>query len=118
MAPGILKGFCEYVRVMQNYSRGMQLQVCQFKNLCTLGVQPAMCRHLRSGPDGYPPNRSMCRAQTPFLQMYPAELNHGVSSQVFKAERPGVPLRVYFLCYEASVEEQKYEVVVCTCMLP
>jgi hypothetical protein len=28
--------------------------------------------------------------------------------QVFKAGRPGIPLRVYFLCYEASVEEQKY----------
>ena len=30
------------------------------------------------------------------------------SRQVFRAERPGIPLRVYFLCYEASVEEQKY----------
>ncbi len=28
--------------------------------------------------------------------------------QVFKAEHPGLPLRVYFLNYEASIEEQQY----------
>ncbi len=28
--------------------------------------------------------------------------------QVFKACRPGMPLRVYFLLYDSSVEEQRY----------
>jgi len=27
---------------------------------------------------------------------------------VYKAENPGAPLRVYFLMYENSVEEQRY----------
>ena len=27
---------------------------------------------------------------------------------MYKAENPGVPLRVYFLMYENSVEEQRY----------
>ncbi len=30
------------------------------------------------------------------------------SSQVFKAGRPGQALRVYFLLYDSSVEEQRY----------
>ena len=28
--------------------------------------------------------------------------------QVFKAGNPGMPIRVYFLLYDSSVEEQKY----------
>lgn len=28
--------------------------------------------------------------------------------ELFKADRPGWPLRVYFLTYENSVEEKKY----------
>ena len=31
-----------------------------------------------------------------------------VCLQVFKASRPGIPLRVYFLIYSGSVEEQVY----------
>ena len=37
-----------------------------------------------------------------------AHVHTSTPSQVFKACQPGMPLRVYFLLYDSSVEEQRY----------
>ncbi|XP_064386752.1 DNA repair endonuclease XPF-like [Halichondria panicea] len=43
-----------------------------------------------------------------FIVMYDADIQFVRQVEVFKACRPGLPLRVYFLLYDSSVEEQRY----------
>jgi hypothetical protein len=35
-----------------------------------------------------------------------SQWSHIIFLQVFKASRPGIPLRIYFMIYAGSVEEQ------------
>lgn len=43
-----------------------------------------------------------------YVVMYDADVTFVRQIEVFKASHPGMPLRVYFLLYDSSVEEQKY----------
>ncbi|XP_020615732.1 DNA repair endonuclease XPF-like isoform X2 [Orbicella faveolata] len=58
--------------------------------------------------DRYSLLRTLCEVEPRYVVLYDAQMQFIRQLEVYKASRPGVPLRVYFLIYTGSVEEQKY----------
>ncbi|XP_073228243.1 DNA repair endonuclease XPF-like [Porites lutea] len=52
--------------------------------------------------------RTLNEVEPRYVVLYDAQMQFIRQLEVFKASRPGIPLRVYFLIYSGSVEEQKY----------
>ncbi|KAJ7377217.1 DNA repair endonuclease XPF [Desmophyllum pertusum] len=58
--------------------------------------------------DRYSLLRTLCEVEPRYVVLYDAQMQFIRQLEVYKASRPGIPLRVYFLIYTGSVEEQKY----------
>ncbi|XP_067027510.1 DNA repair endonuclease XPF-like isoform X1 [Acropora muricata] len=58
--------------------------------------------------DRYSLLRTLNEIEPRYVILYDAQMQFIRQLEVFKASRPGIPLRVYFLIYTGSVEEQKY----------
>ncbi|XP_053131973.1 DNA repair endonuclease XPF isoform X2 [Hemicordylus capensis] len=58
--------------------------------------------------DPYALTRVLHEVEPRYVVLYDAELSFVRQLEVFKASRPGKPLRVYFLIYGGSTEEQRY----------
>ncbi|KAM4624435.1 DNA repair endonuclease XPF [Polymixia lowei] len=63
---------------------------------------------LRGCTDPYSLTRVLQEVEPSFVVLYDAELSFVRQLEIYKASRPGTPLRVYFLIYGGSTEEQKY----------
>uniref|UniRef100_A0A667X524 DNA repair endonuclease XPF n=2 Tax=Myripristis murdjan TaxID=586833 RepID=A0A667X524_9TELE len=63
---------------------------------------------LKGCTDPYSLTRVLHEVEPSFVVLYDAELSFVRQLEVYKASRPGKPLRVYFLIYGGSTEEQKY----------
>ncbi|XP_062859876.1 DNA repair endonuclease XPF [Trichomycterus rosablanca] len=63
---------------------------------------------LKGCTDPYSLTRVLEEVKPMFVVLYDAELSFVRQLEVYKASRPGVPLRVYFLIYGGSTEEQRY----------
>ncbi|TSK14668.1 DNA repair endonuclease XPF [Bagarius yarrelli] len=63
---------------------------------------------LKGCSDPYSLTRVLKEVEPMFVVLYDAELSFVRQLEVYKASRPGKPLRVYFLIYGASTEEQRY----------
>ncbi|XP_067100525.1 DNA repair endonuclease XPF isoform X1 [Osmerus mordax] len=63
---------------------------------------------LRGCTDPYSLTRVLHEVEPSFVVLYDAELSFVRQLEVYKASRPGKPLRVYFLIYGGSTEEQRY----------
>ncbi|BFY99533.1 hypothetical protein BsWGS_02573 [Bradybaena similaris] len=62
--------------------------------------------HGCSDPHGL--SRTIEEIQPKYVVLYDADISLVRQLEVYKASRPGQPLRVYFLMYKGSVEEQRY----------
>ncbi|XP_051529652.1 DNA repair endonuclease XPF [Myxocyprinus asiaticus] len=58
--------------------------------------------------DPYSLTRVLHEVDPMFVVLYDAELSFVRQLEIYKASRPGKPLRVYFLIYGGSTEEQRY----------
>ncbi|XP_072312281.1 DNA repair endonuclease XPF [Eucyclogobius newberryi] len=63
---------------------------------------------LKGCVDPHSLTRVLHEIEPSFVVLYDAELSFVRQLEVYKACRPGKPLRVYFLIYGGSTEEQKY----------
>uniref|UniRef100_A0AAZ3QIJ1 DNA repair endonuclease XPF n=1 Tax=Oncorhynchus tshawytscha TaxID=74940 RepID=A0AAZ3QIJ1_ONCTS len=63
---------------------------------------------LRGCTDPYSLTRVLHEVEPSFVVLYDAELSFVRQLEIYKASRPGKPLRVYFLIYGGSTEEQRY----------
>ncbi|XP_053496427.1 DNA repair endonuclease XPF [Ictalurus furcatus] len=63
---------------------------------------------LKGCSDPYSLARVLKEVEPMFVVLYDAELSFVRQLEVYKASRPGRPLRVYFLIYGGSTEEQRY----------
>lgn len=63
---------------------------------------------LKGLTDPHSLTRVLHEVEPSFVVLYDAELNFVRQLEIYKACRPGKPLRVYFLIYGGSTEEQKY----------
>jgi DNA excision repair protein ERCC-4 len=63
---------------------------------------------LKGGSDPYLLTRALNDHEPRYIVFYDPDMEFVRQVEVYKAKRPGVPVRVYFLFYENSVEEQKY----------
>ncbi|XP_078146945.1 DNA repair endonuclease XPF [Centroberyx gerrardi] len=63
---------------------------------------------LKGCTDPYSLTRVLHEVEPSFVVLYDAELSFVRQLEIYKASRPGKPLRVYFLIYGGSTEEQKY----------
>ncbi|CAL8381531.1 unnamed protein product [Gadus morhua 'NCC'] len=78
---------------------------------CYYGVvrEPLTVIHpLRGCTDPYSLTRVLHEVEPSFVVLYDAELSFVRQLEIYKANRPGKTLRVYFLIYGGSTEEQKY----------
>uniref|UniRef100_A0ABM5F071 DNA repair endonuclease XPF n=1 Tax=Pogona vitticeps TaxID=103695 RepID=A0ABM5F071_9SAUR len=58
--------------------------------------------------DPYSLTRVLHEVEPRYVVLYDAELTFVRQLEIYKASRPGKPLRVYFLIYGGSTEEQRY----------
>ncbi|KAM4524824.1 DNA repair endonuclease XPF [Odontesthes bonariensis] len=63
---------------------------------------------LKGCTDPHSLTRVLHEVEPGFVVLYDAELSFVRQLEIYKANRPGKPLRVYFLIYGGSTEEQKY----------
>lgn len=63
---------------------------------------------LKGLTDPHSLTRVLHEVEPGFVVLYDAELSFVRQLEIYKANRPGKPLRVYFLIYGGSTEEQKY----------
>ncbi|KAJ8284003.1 hypothetical protein COCON_G00028530 [Conger conger] len=63
---------------------------------------------LRGCTDPYSLTRVLHEVEPSYVVLYDAELSFVRQLEIFKASRPGKQLRVYFLIYGGSTEEQRY----------
>lgn len=63
---------------------------------------------LKGCTDPHSLTRVLREVEPSFVVLYDAELSFVRQLEIYKATRPGKPLRVYFLIYGGSTEEQKY----------
>ncbi|XP_051771690.1 DNA repair endonuclease XPF isoform X2 [Ctenopharyngodon idella] len=63
---------------------------------------------LKGCTDPYSLTRVLHEVDPMFVVLYDAELSFVRQLEIYKASRPGKPLRVYFLIYGGSTEEQRY----------
>uniref|UniRef100_A0A8B9KFS5 DNA repair endonuclease XPF n=1 Tax=Astyanax mexicanus TaxID=7994 RepID=A0A8B9KFS5_ASTMX len=68
---------------------------------------------LKGCTDPYSLTQVLQEVEPMFVVLYDAELSFVRQLEVYKASRPGKPLRVYFLIYGGSTEEQKYLTALC-----
>uniref|UniRef100_UPI00358FF26B DNA repair endonuclease XPF isoform X2 n=1 Tax=Myxine glutinosa TaxID=7769 RepID=UPI00358FF26B len=68
----------------------------------------AVLHPLRGSADPYGLTRVLRELQPRYVILYDADLGPVRQLEVFRASRPGLPLRVYFLMFEGSTEEQRY----------
>ncbi|XP_050569688.1 DNA repair endonuclease XPF isoform X2 [Cygnus atratus] len=73
-----------------------------FKNPLTI-IHP-----LQGCSDPYALTRVLHEVEPRYVVLYDAELTFVRQLEIYKASRPGKPLRVYFLIYGSSTEEQRY----------
>lgn len=63
---------------------------------------------LQGCTDPYALTRVLHEVEPRYVVLYDAELTFVRQLEIYKASRPGKPLRVYFLIYGGSTEEQRY----------
>lgn len=63
---------------------------------------------LKGCTDPHSLTRVLHEVEPSFVVLYDAEVSFVRQLEIYKAARPGKPLRVYFLIYGGSTEEQKY----------
>lgn len=63
---------------------------------------------LKGCTDPHSLTRVLHEVEPSFVVLYDAELSFVRQLEIYRASRPGKPLRVYFLIYGGSTEEQKY----------
>ncbi|XP_043349285.1 DNA repair endonuclease XPF isoform X2 [Dermochelys coriacea] len=63
---------------------------------------------LQGCSDSYALTRVLHEVEPRYVVLYDAELTFVRQLEIYKASRPGNPLRVYFLIYGGSTEEQRY----------
>ncbi|XP_062509704.1 DNA repair endonuclease XPF-like isoform X2 [Corticium candelabrum] len=63
---------------------------------------------LKGASDSYLLTRALKDHEPHYVVLYDPDMKFVRELEVYKAKRPGVPVRVYFLFYENSVEEQRY----------
>jgi len=75
----------------------------------TVLPDPVVVIHPLSGHDDhYGLLRKLYELQPKYVILYDARMEFVRQLEVYKASQPGVPLRVYFMFYNTSVEEQRY----------
>ncbi|XP_048188551.1 DNA repair endonuclease XPF [Perognathus longimembris pacificus] len=68
----------------------------------------AVLQPLLGSGDPYALTRTLQELEPRYVVLYDAELAFVRQLEVFRASRPGRPMRVYFLIYGGSTEEQRY----------
>jgi len=63
---------------------------------------------LKGNSDPYSLMKSLTELEPRYIVMYDTDMEFVRQIEVFKASRPNIQLRVYFIIYSGSVEEQRY----------
>ncbi|XP_078519223.1 DNA repair endonuclease XPF isoform X2 [Lissotriton helveticus] len=75
---------------------------------CILEEPLTVIHPLLGCSDSYALTRVLHEIEPRYVVLYDAELSFVRQLEIYRASRPGKPLRVYFLVYGGSTEEQRY----------
>ncbi|XP_034286151.1 DNA repair endonuclease XPF isoform X1 [Pantherophis guttatus] len=90
-------------------SEGLQLKLSSSDAYYGILKEPLTVIHPLNGcGDPYALTSVLHEVEPRYVVLYDAELTFVRQLEVYKASRPGKPLRVYFLIYGGSTEEQRY----------
>eukprot|EP00111_Clytia_hemisphaerica_P023677 TCONS_00069779-protein len=73
-----------------------------------LNTNPLIIHSLHGSADHYSLFQTLYEFEPTYVVLFDASVEFVRQLEVFKASRPGIPLRVYFLFYSSSIEEQRY----------
>uniref|UniRef100_A0A8C4QG17 DNA repair endonuclease XPF n=1 Tax=Eptatretus burgeri TaxID=7764 RepID=A0A8C4QG17_EPTBU len=104
----VIKPECGDVKGLHEAGRECKLSVEMSERLGLLADSIAVLHPLRGSADPYSLTRLLRELQPRYVILYDADLGPVRQLEVFRASRPGLPLRVYFLMFEGSTEEQRY----------
>ncbi|XP_067912356.1 DNA repair endonuclease XPF isoform X2 [Heterodontus francisci] len=92
----------------ENESEGMILKLPTDACYGILKEPLIVIHPLRGCSDAYSLSRVLHEIEPRYVVLYDAELTFVRQIEIYRASRPGKPLRVYFLIYGGSTEEQRY----------
>uniref|UniRef100_A0A8C5GG57 DNA repair endonuclease XPF n=1 Tax=Gouania willdenowi TaxID=441366 RepID=A0A8C5GG57_GOUWI len=88
--------------------RGLELDLSSDCYYGVLKTPLTVIHPLKGCTDPHSLTRVLHEVEPSFVVLYDAELSFVRQLEIYKATRPGKSLRVYFLIYGGSTEEQKY----------
>ncbi|XP_033113950.1 DNA repair endonuclease XPF-like isoform X2 [Anneissia japonica] len=87
----------------------VDIEVTSFDAYYGILTAPSTVIHpLHGNEDPHNLTRTLKELQPTYVILYDAEIQFVRQLEIYKACRPSVPLRVYFLMYTGSTEEQRY----------
>ncbi|XP_071952439.1 DNA repair endonuclease XPF-like isoform X2 [Antedon mediterranea] len=92
-----------------NDQASSDVQVTSFDAYYGIVTAPSTVIHpLHGNEDPHNLTRTLKEVQPTYVILYDAEIQFVRQLEIYKATRGNLPLRVYFLMYEGSTEEQRY----------
>ena len=73
-----------------------------------LNTNPLIIHSLHGSADHYSLFQTLYEFEPTYVVLFDASVEFVRQLEVFKASHPAIPLRVYFLFYSSSIEEQRY----------
>ncbi|XP_077981125.1 DNA repair endonuclease XPF-like [Glandiceps talaboti] len=84
------------------------MESSSLENYYSVITSPLTILHPIKDKDPYSMRKTLKEIQPRYVILYDAEIQLVRQLEVYKASQPGIPLRVYFLVYSGSTEEQRY----------
>ncbi|XP_078488530.1 DNA repair endonuclease XPF [Ciona intestinalis] len=85
-----------------------EIDAIRYRRMKVLDSPETHLHALHGNPDPYILSRALEEIQPRYVILYDSSIHFVRQLEVYKACRPGVPLRVYFLTFQSSAEEQVY----------
>uniref|UniRef100_A0AAR2K1B7 DNA repair endonuclease XPF n=1 Tax=Pygocentrus nattereri TaxID=42514 RepID=A0AAR2K1B7_PYGNA len=99
---------------VEEEEKGREEEILSSDSYYSIVKEPLTVIHpLKGCSDPYSLTRVLQEVEPMFVVLYDAELSFVRQLEVYKGSRPGKPLRVYFLIYGGSTEEQRYLTALC-----
>uniref|UniRef100_F6YY22 DNA repair endonuclease XPF n=1 Tax=Ciona intestinalis TaxID=7719 RepID=F6YY22_CIOIN len=85
-----------------------EIDAIRYRRMKVLDSPETHLHALHGNPDPYILSRALEEIQPRYVILYDSSIHFVRQLEVYKACRPGIPLRVYFLTFQSSAEEQVY----------
>uniref|UniRef100_H2Y933 DNA repair endonuclease XPF n=1 Tax=Ciona savignyi TaxID=51511 RepID=H2Y933_CIOSA len=93
---------------LQTTEENAEIDAIRYSGMKVMDSPETHLYALHGNPDPYVLARALEEIQPRYVILYDCSIHFVRQLEIYKACRPGVPLRVYFLTFQSSAEEQVY----------